>query len=331
MAPFVAQTAAAGTLSNTSVKLNRMKTGVGTDIRLVFKTSASPGTVAKVQVTMTGFTVNTTQTASSASCVLSGTNGGVSGATALPGTLTATGDNGTKKIVVSGVTSLSASTTYCVDLTSATAVTNPSSGNYTAPVETEDSGAVALDTTTVGLDVIPDDQIVVSAIVPPSFTLALDGNTDSLGTINPGTRSVSSGRTATITTNASQGWVAWVKSLNTGLKSAAAGNYTINTFGTVDGAASTIPNNADAYVLDVILTTDASGGGTVSIAGEYDGSAAPTTNGGTLSSTLQPIASSNGTANGDILTLKELAAVSATTPAANDYTDTLTVVAAGSF
>lgn len=335
MAPFAFQKAdAAGTLTTTYVKLNRMKTGVGSDIRVVFKTSAATQTsVSQLRITMTGFTVNTTQTASSASCVLSGTNGGVSGATALPGTLSATGNNGTKDILITGITSASmaSSTTYCVDLTSSTAVTNPSAGNYTAPVQTETSGAVAVDNTTVGMSVISDDQIVVSATVPPSFTLSLSANTDSLGTINPGTRSLSSGVTATITTNASQGWIAWVKDLNQGLKSAAASNYTIATSGTVDGTPTAIAANADGYVLDVIKTTDAAGGGTVTIAGEYDGSGSPTTTGGTLSGTLQPIATANGTANGDVLTLKEIAAVAATTPAANDYTDTLTVIAAGNF
>lgn len=331
VAPFAWQNAHAGTLSSTYLKLNRIKTGQTTDMRLVFTTSASPGTVAKVQITMTGFTVNVTQTVSSASCVLAGTNGGVSGATALPGSLTATGDNTTKKIIISGVTTLAASTKYCVDITSSSAVTNPTSGNYTAPIETETSGAAALDTTTVGTNIIADDQIVVSAVVPPSFTIALGANVDSLGTINPGTRSLSSGVTVTITSNASQGWIAWVKSLNVGLKSATASNYTIATSGTIDGAPTLIAANADGYVLDVIKTTDFAGGGTVTIDPEYNDGGAPTTTGGTLSTTLQPIASSTGTAGGDVLTLKELAAVASTTPAANDYTDTLTVIGAGNF
>ena len=50
-----------------------------------------------------------------------------------------------------------------------------------------------------------------------------------------------------------------------------------------------------------------------------------------LSTTFQAIAAANGTTAGDVLTLIERAKVTATQEAAGDYTDTLTVIAAGRF
>jgi hypothetical protein len=84
----------------------------------------------------------------------------------------------------------------------------------------------------------------------------------------------------------------------------------------------------------VNVTTDSgTGTGTVSQASnfgaEYNGT--NTTSGGTLSTTFQPIAAANGTTDGDVLTLIERAKISAVQAAATDYTDTLTVVAAGRF
>jgi hypothetical protein len=88
------------------------------------------------------------------------------------------------------------------------------------------------------------------------------------------------------------------------------------------------------YVLDTNITTDsATGTGTVSQAAgygaEYNGT--NSTSGGALSTTFQPIAAANGTTDGDVLTLIERAKITAVQAAATDYTDTLTVVAAGRF
>jgi len=137
------------------------------------------------------------------------------------------------------------------------------------------------------------------------------------------------GRTVTITTNATNGWIAWVKDSNQGLISAAAAK-TIATSGTVDGSPTTLSTGTEGYVLDVDLTTDAASGGTVSIAGEYNGGANA---GGTLSSTFQPGATSTGTAggSGDVITFVGKAAIAGDTPAANDYTDTWTIIGAGTF
>ena len=108
---------------------------------------------------------------------------------------------------------------------------------------------------------------------------------------------------------------------------------TIATAGSVDDSPTDIAAST-GYVLDVDVTTDSgTGTGTVSQAAgygaEYNGT--NTTSGGTLSTTFQPIAASSGTTGGDVLTLIERAKIVATQAAASDYTDTLTVVAAGRF
>ncbi len=87
-------------------------------------------------------------------------------------------------------------------------------------------------------------------------------------------------------------------------------------------------------MLDVDITTDSgTGTGTVSQASNYGAeyAGANSTSGGTLSTTFQPIGAANGTTAGDVLTLTERAKITAVQAAANDYTDTLTVVAAGRF
>ncbi len=326
--PF-ATPASAASLSNTYIRLDRIAASTATSVRVVFKTSAVNGTEAKVVVdfdTGSSFTVNTTQTITTAACASE------TGFTALPTgtTLAATGDNSAKSVTVTAVSDLAVSTTYCFDLTSTTAVTTPTAGIYTGNVATQTAGSAAIDNIDVAERIIANDQIVVNASVPPSFTFALSGNTDTIPAINSGTISSSTGRTVTITTNASKGWIAWVRSLNGGLTSASASKTILTT--QVGSAAHTLSASAEDYALDVDLTTDAAGGGTVTIDSFYNG--ASTSAGGGIDNTkLRPIASSNGTAggSGDVLTLIERASAAVDTPAANDYTDTLTVIGAGSY
>lgn len=135
-----------------------------------------------------------------------------------------------------------------------------------------------------------------------------------------------------ITTNSKGGWIAWAKDSQQGLYSATS-NYKINTSGLIDGTPSTLAAGAEGYGLDTNITTDAAGGCTVSIAGEYNG--VGTNQVGTFSANYQPIATCGGaapaTANGDQISLVERATISGSTPAAPDYSDIITVVAAGNF
>ncbi len=143
-----------------------------------------------------------------------------------------------------------------------------------------------------------------------------------------------SGRTVTITTNAPSGWIVWVKGLNNtagrgALQSATAGNYKIAGTAAAGTAARTMTTGTEDYGLGATLNTDATNGGAVSIAAAYDGTANKI---GTIdAAAFRPIASANGTANGDIINLYGRATIAGQTPAANDYTDTMTIIGAGQF
>jgi hypothetical protein len=214
--------------------------------------------------------------------------------------LTITGSNtaSAKNITISGVTNLTASTTYCVDVDKTTTndpVINPTAGIYSLTIETQTSGSAQIDYTTIGTRVIADDQIIVTAIVPPSFNFVLDANTTAFTTgLDSATVVKTTARTVTITTNATQGWIAWARDLNTGLTSAAAGK-TINS--TTPGTAATLVTNTEGYVLGVDMT-DAPSGGAVTVVTAYAGTAGDN-NGSGLDTTYRQIASANGTANGD--------------------------------
>lgn len=315
----------AASLTGTSIRFNRMSASTGTTFRVTFTVPA--GNVGTEDDLYIGFpddyTVATTGlTSDTASC----------GATALPGTLSVTGSNtaSSKNITVAGVTNLSATTTYCVDIGRTSTndpVTNPTVGAYEISVATRTSGDADIDTSTIGARVISDDQIVVSAVVPPSFNFVLDANTTSfVSDLDTGDVIFTTPRTVTITTNATQGWIAWARDSNTGLTSAAAG-HTVDS--TTPGTGATLVNGTEGYVLGVD-STDAGGGGTVVVVAAYAGTGADDDGSG-LDTAFRQIASANGTANGDVLTLRGKAAIEALTPAGVDYTDTWTIIGAGSF
>jgi hypothetical protein len=294
-----------------SVMLTNMNASGAGPVILRFTTSASnTGTTLTLSFpTFTGTTngfVNATQTVAQnyngASCTA------ITGASAfLPGTPTASGNAGTGLITFAGITAYTASTSYCAVLTSATAVTNPSAtGSYSAVITAGSDSA-----TSAAVDVITNDQVVVNATVPASFTLALSANTDNFSPLALSTGSVgaTTGITATINTNAFNGWFLWASDATTGLRSPT--------------QSFTIPSNP------TIGITQGSGSGTTSAFGGYASSGAA--NGSGLDTVPRKIATSTGTANGAIVTVKEYAAISGTTPAATDYADTITIVGAGSF
>lgn len=333
------QIASAAPLTNTYIRLDRMKTGTATTFRVVFRAASSQtaqlavdfngtdtGTAQWTNATPGGLVTSGAVTTSTAQCV-------TDGFTALPGVSSATGAGST--ITTSGVTATTATSTYCVDFTTAAAVTTPTVAGEYHPTITH--GA---DTLTVGIRVITNDQIVVTATVPPTFNFVLSGNTDSF-TANLSTGSVVSttGQTVTITTNAASGWIAWVKGTNGSsgaatkgaLRSTSAGNFTIPTTNAnaLGSASHTLTTNTQDYGLGVTITTDAAGGGTVALDAAYDGTS---TKAGVLDpNNYRPIASANGTASGDIIRLTERATIDGAVPAATDYTDTLTVIGAGNF
>ena len=258
------------------------------------------------------------------------------GSTAWVGIGTATNVTGHTVTFPSG--NLAAATQYCFNFSGTNTLTNGSAGpSLTGVMHSRDNtGAPAIiNETNYATAVIADDQIVVSAVVPPNFIFSLGGNTDAFtGNLDPLNIVSTSGVTFSVITNAKSGWIGWAKDSQQGLFSATA-NYKINTSGTVDGAPSTLVANGstEGYALDADIITDAAGGCTVAIDAEYNGIG--TTQGGTLSATFQPVAACTGvppaTSNGDTVKLIERATIAGGTPAGTDYTDVITLVAAGNF
>jgi hypothetical protein len=78
-----------------------------------------------------------------------------------------------------------------------------------------------------------------------------------------------------------------------------------------------------------VTSTQTGGSGTITIATPFNGAALG--QGGGLDTSLRSIATSTGTANNAVLTLKNNVTISSTTAAATDYTDTITVIGAGLF
>lgn len=315
------QSARAGEFTQAYIRLDRMEAATANSgILVVFTVPAgNTGTEASLTVVFgAGFTVAATPTIT--------VTGIPAGVTALPGTLTAAGS--TVTLTVSGVTNLTAATQYGFILSDG--VTNPSAGAHTATITTKTGAAATIDTKVVGLRVISDDQVTVSASVDPTFNWVISGNSMDLSTLSTSAVvSVASPITVTASTNGTNGWIGWVKSQNAGLISTSASN-TIATTGTVNATPDTLSVGAEGYVLDADLTTDSgTGDGAVTIAAEYNG--ATTSAGGTLSTTLTQFASGSGTTDGDIITLIPRASISAITEAAEDYTDVLDVIGAGNF
>lgn len=316
--------AEAASLTNTYIRLSRMSTGGAGALRLVFRTAGTGATSVTINMNgadATSWTgqsglVNATQSVSSAGCATE------TGATALPGSITAAGAGST--ITISSVTALAATTTYCVDLTSATAVTNPTGAGEYHPVVTAGS-----DNITTAVRVVTNDQVTVTAVVPPSFNMVLNSNSDAFtANLAAGTVGITTGVTATVNTNAKNGWIAWARDApgSTGLTSAAAAKTIV---ATTPGTSATLAAGTEGYTVGITNIAQGSGAGTTTAVSAYDATGAA--HGSGLDDTFRQVASSTGTASSAVITLKSRAAINSLTPAANDYTDTLTIIGAARF
>lgn len=336
VSPVVANihTAYAAALTEVAVRFDRIMVNTATTGTVCAK-PATAGTEASVKVTFpAGYTVDST----ASHHTISTTNlDWPSGASAWLGIGTATLVSGQDVTFPSG--DLVVGTLYCFNWTSTSAITNqssPSSTN-TGTVTTQASGPSTIDSATFIAPTISNDQIVVTATVPQAFSFALSGNTDALGTLSTSSVTTSATpRTVTINTNAKSGWQVWAKDSYQGLCSPSIGTCTdgvaassnqLNT--TATGNNRTLSAGTEDYNLGV-TSTQAGGSGTLTVATAFVGGSLG--KGGGLSATaLQSLAASDGTADTAVLTLKNNVAISGTTGAATDYSDTITVVGAGLF
>jgi hypothetical protein len=333
---FYATIAHASYLRYTMVRFDRMDVSRATTATVCAQPSTA-STEAHVQVTFpTGFGVNTTAgnwTIDTTTNTASWPTNGV----AWTGIGTATAAAGQTVTFPSGDLVVNTNI-YCFNIIGATTITTPSSTgtNELGSVTTQDSGNATIDTEQYATATVAAnaDTIAVSASVPAAFSFALSANTDALGGLS--TASVSNSptpRTITINTNAKNGWMVWAKDAYGGLCSPSIGTCTPGTTITSPQAFTstagnnTLVSNTQGYNIGV---TSASGGGTgtISVATTFVGGA---NRGGGLSTTLQTVATSNGTNSGAVLTLTNNAAISPLTTSAPDYQDTEYFVGAGLF
>ena len=319
---LLSQPAHAADLGTASVRFDRIQASSPTTGTVCAKPTTI-ATEADVQVTFpTGYTLGT-----AANFTVSTTNlAWPTGGTAWPSITTAT--NVTGQVVTFPSGDLTVGTLYCFNWTNTAAVTikSSASSSNTGSITTRTNAPATIDTSGYSTASVTSDQISVTATVPSTFSFALSGTTDALGTLSTSSVTTSpTPRTATINTNAKNGWMVWAKDANTGLTSATA-SATIAS--TTPGSNSTLSAGTAGYNTG-FTSTQAGGSGTITIAAPFVGSSAG--QGGGLDTTLRTVASSDGTADTAVLTIKNNAAISATTAAATDYADTITIVGAGLF
>jgi hypothetical protein len=117
----------------------------------------------------------------------------------------------------------------------------------------------------------------------------------------------------------------WAKDANTGLNSTSASSTIAST---TPGTNSTLVSGTAGYNTG-ITTSQTGGSGSITVAAPFVGTG--TGQGGGLDTSLRALASSNGTADTAVMTIKNNVAISAITAAASDYADTLTIIGAGLF
>lgn len=318
---ILASVAGAASLSQVIVRFDRMKISTQTT-GTVCATPASTATEVDVRVTYpTGYTLGAAGTFTVDTTNLSWP----SGAVAWTGISTAT--NVTGQVVTFPSGNVNAATLYCFNWTNAAAVTvkGTATASNSGSVATYATGSSLIDDASYSTASIADDQIVVTASVPQAFSFALSGNTDALGTLSSGTVSSSpTPRTVTINTNAAAGWKVWARDSSTGLVSVTASKTIASR---TPGTNSTLTPGTEGYNTGV-TSSNGGGLGTISVDAPFVGGAAQ---GGGLDTSLRSLATANGTATNHVLSLTNNVSVAGATPAATDYTDTITVVGAATF
>lgn len=234
----------------------------------------------------------------------------------------------TGQVVTFPSTDLTVGTLYCFNWTNSAAVTTQSgaSNSNTGTVETRTGGAAQIDISSYTTSTISDDTIDVTATVPQAFSFAINNTTDALGSLATGSVITSpTPRTITVNTNAQGGWLVWAR------EDSNAGLYSTFATKSIDsaspGVAASLSAGTEGYITG-ISDSQGSGSGTITL-GAYDYDTG--TDGAPLDNTLRTIATSNGTAGSAVLTIRNQVAISAITPAATDYTDSITFVGAGLF
>jgi hypothetical protein len=230
--------------------------------------------------------------------------------------------------------SLDNTTLYGFDIPAGTVQNPGTAGQYSVTVDSNNSGGAAIDSTAADVDIFGSssnqDQIGVSASVSPNFSFSLSANSDTVPKVDPTATQTSTGVTMTVGTNSALGYTAYVKSANGQLVSASNPGTPVTT-GTFDGTPDSLsPGATDYGFVPSTGTPCTSCTGSLTYDGEY--AVSDGTHAGSFNSTnFSSFVSRDGDTDADQILLQERVDVANTVGYANDYTDTLTIVAAGNF
>jgi hypothetical protein len=320
----------AATFTKYYVFLDKIEATAGTGGIVCVKPATTSSSNHDLKITWpSGFTVSGTtgNWAATTSNIPLDINGTVP--TAWPGITSATASVSTQTVTwtYSSDQTLSSSNIYCFRFASSSALTLPSATSGAVDkgtITTETVTPTTIDTGDFAMAIVSGttDQISVTSTVTPTFNFALGSNSIALGNLPISGTPATGNTTMTISTNALNGWNAWVKSANAGLFSSSTGQ-TIASQGTYP--TTTDINGTEGYQLNGVATT-----GSPTIAPGYL-NAATTHIGGKLDAFYENLATMTSPTSNAVVTLNLLAEAAATRIASTDYNDTLTVVASGSF
>jgi hypothetical protein len=314
----------AAALTQVMVRFDRMKTSTWTS-GLVCAKPTSTAAEGNVQVTFpAGFTLGVAANFTTSTATTTGWPAGAQQWLSIQAQATSVAG----QVVTWTSGDLTAGTLYCFNWTNTTTAVqtaSSASSTLTGTVATLTAASVPIDSSTYTANTIADDQILVNATVPQAFSFVLGSNTDTLSLASGSVVTSSPAINVTINTNSKNGWQVWAKDLNAGLNSASA---SYNIASTAPGTNRTLVAGTQDYNTGVTYS-QTGGTGTQTVDPAYVGGSLG--KGGGLDTSLRSLIASTGTTNAGVVALKNSAAITATTPAATDYTDTITVVGAGLF
>jgi hypothetical protein len=175
------------------------------------------------------------------------------------------------------------------------------------------------DAGTIAVEIVADDQVVLSASVDPSITFSLSANSSAFGSLSTGSVTTSSPNIdLTIATNANAGYTITVKDQGSG---SAAGLYNSDASYNIASASATLSAGTEGYGIQ-------GSSAQATIASPYNVSGNQV---GALQTTAQNLATYNTSTSGNhTITVTHKAAISGSTKAGS-YGDTLTYIATGNF
>lgn len=249
-------------------------------------------------------------------------------------------DNATKAAIFVSTQLTATTNTYCFHFSGGSSSTVGTAGNDEyASFSTWKSPGPIVETAQYATSIVSGtngEQIQVNATVSASFTFALSagGGTAAtsaaslpLGVLST-TAVVTSPYTvtATVTTNGQRGFLSWLKGTSTGLYSNTTGQSIVTVPYNSGSPTTLVPTTATGYGAFAVTGTNSP-----TIATMYNTGAGGTQVGQVSNASFALVASLTGTQTSTSFNIGVRAVPSASVPPASDYTDVLTVIAAGSF